>query len=659
MGDSDLSMGVQRACIKKRHCFTGVGDRPGGRTGCIAAFLLWVLVSVFTPAVPGAWAVNVEVTALDGHTIEFYQGCRALVVGVEHYDHWPVRPHAVREARDVAWELERLGFTVRLVTDPTAGEFRTALSEWARASGEQPQGGLVFYYAGNSQARLAADGIMAGWLIPKDAPLPSRDQQGFEDRAVSPARFLELADQVQSRHALFFIDAPFPTDHFRVETPVLRIIRDEDASPARQFITSGAHEGPGPERNAFGRYLLLGLKGEADLIQDGAISASELGLYLSDRVSRVTGRQNRPQFGRIPTPAENSGEFVFKVSRQALTFGRLFVDAQPASADIRIMNIKPRFEQGMSLQPGTYQLRVSAGGHETVDQTVRLEAGESRTVAIHLPEQRDQIENSLGMLFRRIRPGSFTMGSPANEPGRLNDETRHRVNLTRSYFIQNTEVTAGQFKQFVQAAAYATEAEKGGGCWIASGGAGWKQKPGTSWKNPGSLDSGDALPVVCVTWNDARAFALWLSRKEGRTYRLPTEAEWEYAARAGTSTPFSTGRCLSTDEANYGRLGPRYQLCVTVFKQRRDQLVKAGTLSPNPWKLHNIHGNVSEWCLDWYGPYPSGSQTNPTGPASGSEHVMRGGHWQADAAGCRSARRWRFPSNLASDVVGFRLVVVP
>jgi formylglycine-generating enzyme required for sulfatase activity len=169
----------------------------------------------------------------------------------------------------------------------------------------------------------------------------------------------------------------------------------------------------------------------------------------------------------------------------------------------------------------------------------------------------------------------------------------------------------------------------------------------------------DNLPVICVTWNDATAFARWLSRKERRTYRLPTEAEWEYAGRAGISTPFSTGRCLSTDEANYGKIGYAYQKCTTVFRKKRGRPIKVGLLPPNPWKLYNIHGNVSEWCQDWYGLYPSGNATNPKGPNSGSERVMRGGHWQADAAGCRSARRWRFPPNLASDAVGFRLVMVP
>jgi formylglycine-generating enzyme required for sulfatase activity len=581
-----------------RHRLPRQSFAPRGRRGCAVMFLALVLVFAFTPTIRGETANKVDTASPIGHAIESYRDGLALVVGVEHYDYWPERTNALQNAREVSVELKRIGFSVKLLLDPTAEELGSALNAFAQTSGNQTRRGLVFYYTGNGRTHSGAGRKKTGWIIPKDAPLPTLNLDEFEKKAINSARFVALAAQIQSRQVLFFFDAPFRTGDFHVETPVLRIMRDDDALPARQFITSGADERMGPNRNPFTKYLLLGLQGEADLIHDGVISGAELGLYLWDRVNRVTERQWHPQFGRIPVLSENKGDFTFKVAPKAQAPERPRVDSQ---------------------------LYV----------------------------------NSLGIRFQSIRPGSYMMGSPPSEPGRLNDETRHRVKLTRPYYIQTTEVTTGQFRQFVQATAYSTEAEKGGGCWTTGNGAGWKQNQGYNWRSPGSIDAGDDFPVVCVTWNDARAFALWLSEKEGRTYRLPTEAEWEYAGRAGTSTPFSTGRCLSTDEANYGRLGPQYQLCTTVFKDRRDDLVKTGMLAPNPWKLHNIHGNVSEWCLDWYGPYPSKSITNPRGPASGSERVMRGGHWQTDAAGCRCARRWRLPPNLASDAVGFRLVLVP
>jgi sulfatase modifying factor 1 len=581
-----------------RHRLPERSSVPRVRRGCAAMLLVLVMLFTFTSTVRGDTANTVDTATPAGHAIEFNRDGHALVVGVEHYDYWPERTNALQNARDVSIELKRIGFSVRLLLDPTAEELGSALNAFAQMNGKQSRGGLVFYYTGNGRAHTGAGDKKTGWIIPKDAPLPTRNQKEFEEKAINSARLIALATQIQSRQVLFFLDAPFRTDDFHVQIPVLRIMRDDDALPARQFITSGADERTGPNRNEFTKYLLLGLQGEADLIHDGVISGAELGLYLSDRVARVTERQLHPQFGRIPVVSENKGDFVFKVAPKA---------------------------QAPAWPPVNPQSFV----------------------------------NSLGIRFQSIRPGSFMMGSPPTEPGRLNDENRHRVKIIRPYYIQTTEVTTGQFSQFVQSTAYLTEAEKGGGCWITGNGTGWKQNQGTNWRSTGSIDAGNDLPVVCVTWNDARAFARWLSEKEGRTYRLPTEAEWEYAGRAGTSTPFSTGRCLSTDEANYGRLGPHYQLCTTVFKDQRNDLVKAGELAPNPWKLYNIHGNVSEWCLDWYGPYSSKSITNPGGPASGSERVMRGGHWQADAAGCRCARRWRLPPNLASDVVGFRLVVVP
>jgi formylglycine-generating enzyme required for sulfatase activity len=585
---------------KNRHRLSSRRIAPGGpRPDCAVTFLFLIMVLAFSPALRGQAANKVDIAPPDGQAIESYRDGHALVVGVEHYDHWPVRTNALQNAREVSTELKRIGFTVRLLIDPTAEELDSALNTFAQTCGRQPRCGLVFYYAGNGRTHTGAGGKTSSWIIPKDAPLPTRNLEGFEKKAIHSARFIALADQIQSSQVLFLFDAPFRTDDFHVQIPVMQILRDEDALPACQFITSGADERTGPNRDPFTKYLLLGLQGEADLIHDGVISGAELALYLSDRVARVTERQWRPQFGRIPVAAENRGDFIFKVARR---------------------------EQTPDRPPGDMQPFV----------------------------------NSLGMQFQFIQPGNFLMGSPPNEPGRLNDETRHRVKLTRPYSIQITEVTTGEFKQFVQSTAYTTEAEKNGGCWITGNGTGWKQKRGAYWRRPGSVNTDDDLPVVCVTWNDASAFARWLGEKEQHSYRLPTEAEWEYAGRAGTSTPFSTGSCLSTDEANYARLGSHYQeSCKTVFKDQRSGLVKAAMLAPNPWKLRNIHGNVSEWCLDWYGPYPSKSVTNPRGPEIVSECVMRGGHGQADAAGCRCSRRWRLPSNLASDAVGFRLVMVP
>ncbi|MGD9010512.1 MAG: SUMF1/EgtB/PvdO family nonheme iron enzyme [Desulfobacteraceae bacterium] len=605
---------------------------------------------------------GIQIRTLAGQTLDLYQRYHALIVGVEQYDHWPPRTNAVQDARDVSWELKRLGVSVELLTNPTKQQMQLALDEFAGQAGADADSGLIFYFAGNTHTAASTEGRTTGWIIPSDAPDPGQAWKDLDEYAISSTRIAALAGQIQSRHVLFVLDAPFSADLFQVEPPVLKVVNTQSALPVRQFITAGHGDDPIATESAFKRYLLKGLRGDADLIHDGVVSASELALFLSNRVPRVTNGKQRPQFGRITDTGDNGGEFIVQMTDHPLSIARLFVNAQPVPDTIRILNIKPRFRQGIELEPGRYHLEISADGFETAERWINLAAGEDRTETIKLSKRiklDDAITNSLGMRFVRIRPGSFVMGSPTSEAGRSTDEIQHPVRLTQPYFMQSTEVTVGQFKQFVQSTGYKTEAEKGGGCWTAGDGRRWTRKPGTSWQKPGLVGIEDDLPAICVTWNDATAFARWLSRKERRTYRLPTEAEWEYAGRAGISTPFSTGRCLSTDEANYGKIGYAYQKCTTVFRKKRGRPIKVGLLPPNPWKLHNIHGNVSEWCQDWYGPYPSGNATNPKGPNSGSERVMRGGHWQTDAAGCRSARRWRFPPNLASDVVGFRLAMVP
>jgi formylglycine-generating enzyme required for sulfatase activity len=581
------------------------------------------------------------------------------VVGVGQYEHWPPKPNAVQDARDVSWELRRLNFSVILLTDPTADELKVALGQFVQKEGKEIEQGLVFYYSGHSQTFTLKDGQKVGWIIPKNAPLPEKNRQEFMGKAVSTDTIAAMAGQIQSKHLLFLFDTSFSTDKFHRQPTALKIIDDKSMLPVRQFIAAGNSDEFIAEERVFKQFLLQGLKGDADIIHDGVVSGSELGIYLSNRVSKVTGERLHPQFGGLIASDNNNGDFVFRLIKRPLQIARLFVEPKPASAKIQVMNIIPKFEQGMELKPGKYHLHVSAQGYETVEQRIRLKAGEDRTMKIQLPVEKEALTNSLGMRFIRIRPGSFIMGSPKTEPGRLSDEIPHRIKLTKHFFMQQTEVTIRQFNQFVQSTGYRTEVEEGGGCWITDSSNRWRQKPGTSWKKPGWVPLDDDLPVLCITWNDAVTFTRWLSKKENRIYRLPTEAQWEYAGRAGTSTPFSTGRCLSTDAANYAKIDHKYHYCTTIFHENRYRPIKAGSLAPNSWKLSNMHGNVSEWCRDWYGFYQSDNSTDPIGPISGNERVIRGGHWRAKSSECRLAKRMRFPPKIASDVIGFRLVMMP
>jgi len=255
----------------------------------------------------------------------------------------------------------------------------------------------------------------------------------------------------------------------------------------------------------------------------------------------------------------------------------------------------------------------------------RVKAAEIARAKAAGPEQK--ITNSLGMTFVFIKPGTFMMGSPSGETGRFDNETQHQVTLTRGFYMQTTEVTQGQ----------------------------WQAAMGS---NPSYFKNcGSDCPVEQVSWNDAQEFIRRLNQKEsGNSYRLPTEAEWEYAARAGTTTPFNTGNCLSTDQANYNG---EYPLSGCSKGEYRKTTVRAGAFSPNAWGLYDMHGNVWEWCQDWKGDYPSGSVTDPSGSLSGSYRVNRGGSWYSDARNCRSAYRYFSAPGYRNYGLGFRLSRTP
>jgi formylglycine-generating enzyme required for sulfatase activity len=206
------------------------------------------------------------------------------------------------------------------------------------------------------------------------------------------------------------------------------------------------------------------------------------------------------------------------------------------------------------------------------------------------------------------------------------------VTISKPFLLGATEVTIGQFKKFVAAAGYKTEAEGTGG-------------GSPTFRNPGYSVT-DESPAVMITWNEATAYCGWLSKQDGVTYRLPTEAEWEYACRAGTTTQFFTGDD-ETKLAEFAWYGPN-----------ADKMVAVGTRLPNTWALYDMHGNVWEWCRDFYedAAYATESSVDPQGPAAGSRHPMRGGSWNNDAVSCRSAYRNQSVAAHRSNNIGFRVV---
>jgi formylglycine-generating enzyme required for sulfatase activity len=266
-----------------------------------------------------------------------------------------------------------------------------------------------------------------------------------------------------------------------------------------------------------------------------------------------------------------------------------------------------------------------------------------------------------------IPGGTFMMGSPLKEPQRSRTETQHQVTID-SFRISKYEITVRQFKSFVDATGYVTDAEKGieihpiwkkhskknlqKGSIIYNGKLFGKFKEYVNWRydEKGNIRPTDECnyPVIYVSWNDAKAFADWIGCS------LPTEAEWEYAYRAGTTTPFYTGEYLTTKKANYNGNKPYNYGTKGEFIER---ILPGGSYPANAFGLYDMAGNVSEWCNDWYCKSLKISQTNPQGPSEGSDKVIRGGSGFCAEWCCRAATRSsHIPPSLSGYLIGFRVV---
>lgn len=280
--------------------------------------------------------------------------------------------------------------------------------------------------------------------------------------------------------------------------------------------------------------------------------------------------------------------------------------------------------------------------------------------------------NDLGMEFVLIPPGTFLMGTPEDEPGHKGAEyaegPRHPVTLTKPFYLGKHEVTVGQFRAFVETTKYETDGEKTGGGNAHDERAVWKHRPGTSWKKPGFAGPFELRadqPVVHVSWTDAQAFNKWLGAREGRVYDLPTEAQWEWACRAGTATRYWWG----DDEDKSGTVA---NVCDAALKKTHKDwprtampmddgyafVAPVGRYRPNAFGLFDMIGNVWEFCGTRFGPYPKGAVTDPGDIDPKRGYAVRGGGWSNEAKDVRSGGRNADPPHFCHSNLGFRAAVV-
>jgi uncharacterized protein (TIGR02996 family) len=263
-----------------------------------------------------------------------------------------------------------------------------------------------------------------------------------------------------------------------------------------------------------------------------------------------------------------------------------------------------------------------------------------------------EVVNSLGMRLALIPAGTFLMGSPRNEEGREEDEPQHEVELPGPFYLGVFAVTQGEYRA------------------VTRRGPGHFRRGGISAGKLGTIADTSRFPVECVSWEEAAEFCRRLTKRERKErkisseqeYRLPSEAEWEYACRGGAASYqiFHFGDSLASTQANFDGELPYGGADKAV---KLDRPCEVGSYPPNAFGLYDLHGNVREWCSDWYdadtyktGPFP---RVNPRGPEQGLDRVNRGGGWSSSGQGCRSACRFSFDPVYRGYYLGFRVSLAP
>jgi len=274
---------------------------------------------------------------------------------------------------------------------------------------------------------------------------------------------------------------------------------------------------------------------------------------------------------------------------------------------------------------------LTVGGFDSRDLTAQAQKAGDDVKGARAKELVLDLGDKVTLKLVLIPAGKFLMGSPETEKDRKEDEVQHEVTITKPFYMDVYEVTVDQYAQFVK-------------------------DTGAKHEAPSFKQTGDH-PVVNVSWEDAQAFCQWLSKKSGKTVVLPTEAQWEYACRAGSKTRFNFGD-KDEDLCKYGNYCDKSNTNGFPSQDKEhsdgfDKTAPVGSLKPNAWGLYDMHGNAWEWCADFYAAY-AGAGADPTGPKDGGLRVLRGGSWGGGPGICRSAiRDWNLPGRRGGR--GFRV----
>lgn len=642
----------------------------------VLSALLWVTLA------QSQRGQEVRIRVESGQEIDLYDESHALVIGISNYTGgWRKLPGVKTDIAEVSRVLKSQGFnSVTTAMDVTREEFDAALRLFISKYGLRERNRLVIYFAGHGHTERTSDDRDLGYIVMRNAPKPDSDPGNFYLASVSMDEINSLALRIKSKHALFVFDSCFSGTIFRSETEsrVPPAIASLTAAPVRQFITSGAAGQQVPDDSIFRAYFVRAFDQRAgDLNNDGFITGEELGKYLMGTVASDSRDTQTPRFGKIKDSKLNIGDLVFALPKKPAATPIVTTPTSafdPLAVELALWNSAQRndeiadYEEYLRQYPqGRFAIsarnriarlrdpvptpprisnpmpttRISVAGAPLRSfefQTLTVDAN-GRLSPKRTAQAWGFAENIDGVPLEmvEIEGGTFTMGSPDSETNRAADEGPQHLVTVKGFAIGKFEITQAQWQAVARLPKVKIDLPA----------------------DPANF-KGASLPVERVSWNQAVEFCKRLSQLTGRNYRLPTEAEWEYAARAVTTTPFAFGATITPDIVNYNG---NYPYDNAPKAKNRKKTIKVGSLgTANAFGLFDMHGNVWEWCEDiWHKNYDGVMKIASAwlSETSSSSRVIRGGSWLSVGRLCRAANRsWVASGNCGNDI-GFRVVAVP